>query len=203
MRKLVLLLFFLILFLLYSTCSDCPTVDNITSGKILDDFKGYFDLDSLDGSDQKTERDRKAASVNGKSAEIEGDVKATEKKESNKDGLESKDGVSGVESIGAESLSHDGLEANPEEKSQKLLDLTLPQFVDDVMDMSIFKYEYKSMLPDLFTPSEIEEEESRTSFGGRVLMEEGFEELDVDEYRLQDIRGSIEGAEITLEVKTN
>jgi len=200
MRKLVLLLFFLILFLLYSACSDCPTVDNITSGKILEDFKGFFDLDSSDDANQNTESAKQETSIDENK---EGDIRGTENNQSNKITSEITDELTDVQSIDMESLKHDGIDDESEGESRKLLDLTLPQFVDDVMDMSIFKHEYKSMLPDLFTPVEVEEEESRTSFGGRVLMDEGFEEFNVDELRLQDIRGSIEGAEITLEVKTN
>lgn len=200
MRKLVLLLFFLILFLLYSACSDCPTVDNITSGKILEDFKGFFDLDSSDDANQNTESAKQETSIDENK---EGYIRGTENNQSNKITSEITDELTDVQSIDMESLKHDGIDDESEGESRKLLDLTLPQFVDDVMDMSIFKHEYKSMLPDLFTPVEVEEEESRTSFGGRVLMDEGFEEFNVDELRLQDIRGSIEGAEITLEVKTN
>ena len=200
MRKLVLLLFFLILFLLYSACSDCPTVDNITSGKILEDFKGFFDLDSSDDANQNTESAKQETSIDENK---EGYIRGTENNQSNKITSEITDELTDVQSIDMESLKHGGIDDESEGESRKLLDLTLPQFVDDVMDMSIFKHEYKSMLPDLFTPVEVEEEESRTSFGGRVLMDEGFEEFNVDELRLQDIRGSIEGAEITLEVKTN
>ena len=50
--------------------------------------------------------------------------------------------------------------------------------------MKIFKYEYKSMLPNLFTPKVVEEEGERTSFGGRILMEEGFEERKTIAYRI-------------------
>lgn len=83
------------------------------------------------------------------------------------------------------------------------LDLTLPETAFD--DDADFKLnDPKSInMPDLFSNSDIKDKEtpSTTSFGGRLLMDEGFEEL--EQYRFQDIKNSIRGAELTFEVKTN
>lgn len=177
MYKRVLLLVFLILFLLYSRFSDCPTVEHLSTEKILENFKGYF----YSGSNFLDELESKAeARVKPSHSQKDNLSKAGMEKEFAKD-----------EKTGFE------------EKSRKL-DLTLPQLTDDSMVENILQYEYQSMLPDLFTGVKIEEkEEGRMSFGGRVLMDEKFDDIELDQYRLQDIRGSIEGAKITLEVKTN
>lgn len=228
MRKLVLLLVCLILFLFYSAYSDCPTVDNLTSGKVLEDFKNYFSSDS--NKNTKNERDdnsgvgnvsqqrSRSVFVSNGAVALENDIKAVDRINRAAFEVHNVDDEQSTEELSANNVEQDlesGLEEsqdepivgaedeNSEQASQKILDLTLPQFVDEVMDMKIFKYEYKSILPDLFRPVKVEEEESRTSFGGRVLMDEEFDDIELDQYRLQDIRGAIEGAEITLEVKTN
>lgn len=196
MRKLVLFLFFLVLFLLYSACSDCPTVDNLSTGKILENFKGYFysESDINDDLDSKGESKIKPAVANGT---LEGAVDLQEGSLSKTDLKKDLEGVALNDfDVGEDQVL--------KEKPKKLLDLTLPQLVDEVMDVNIFKSEYKSILPDLFKPVSIEEEEEdRTSFGGRVLMDESFNKMEVDELRIEDLRGSIEGAELTFEVKTN
>lgn len=208
MRKLVLFLFFLVLFLLYSACSDCPTVDNLSTGKILENFKGYFysESDINDDLDSKGESKIKPAVANGT---LEGAVNVPSKKESGKavdlqeGSLSKTDLKKDLEGVALNDFDV-GEDQVLKEKPKKLLDLTLPQLVDEVMDVNIFKYEYKSILPDLFKPVSIEEEEEdRTSFGGRVLMDESFNKMEVDELRIEDLRGSIEGAELTFEVKTN
>lgn len=220
MRKLVLFLFFSALLLLYPCVSDSPIVERITTGEVLESIKTFFafeqsasqeDIPSNRPSDI---RDKNPGLLNNhpaKSASERREKAAVEIAEGN-----AEDGKGDSTENSAESSiedHHESLEVSAGEGSlnatlepvaeapKRLLDLTLPQLVDDVLDMKIFKYEYKSMLPNLFTPKTVEEEGERTSFGGRILMEEGFEER--EEYRLQDIRGSIEGAELTLEVKTN
>lgn len=83
------------------------------------------------------------------------------------------------------------------------LDLSLPHDTfDEDADFSL-KSDRSLNMPDLFskTPISVKEKEETTSFGGRLLMDENFEEL--DQYRIQDIRNSIQGAELTFEVKTN
>lgn len=220
MRKLVLFLFFSALLLLYLCVSDSPIVERITKGEVLESIKTFFafeqsasqeDIPSNRPSDI---RDKNPGLLNNhpaKSASERREKAAVEIAEGN-----AEDGKGDSTENSAESSienHHESLEVSAGEGSlnatlepvaeapKRLLDLTLPQLVDDVLDMKIFKYEYKSMLPNLFTPKTVEEEGERTSFGGRILMEEGFEER--EDYRLQDIRGSIEGAELTLEVKTN
>lgn len=203
MRKIVFFSSVLVLFLLYSACSDCPTLDNLSTGKILENFKGYFysESDINDDLDSKGESKINPAIATDT---LEGAVNVQSKKES---GLSKADLKKDVEGARFENVELNDFKLGEdqvlEEKPKKLLDLTLPQLVDEVMDMNIFKYEYNSILPDLFTPVKVEKNEPRTSFGGRVLMDDKFENTELDEYRLDDIRGSIEGAELTFEVKTN
>ena len=209
MRKLVLLFVSLVLFLLYSAYSDCPTVDSNTH-KVVEDIKNYFNSGPEESTQQGAadqqsdglyedndslavvkERDTAEKSINAQleldHSTLNNSLMDTEQdaKDNTNDSTENSSG----EDTG--------------EMPHKFLDLTLPQLIDEVMDAKVFQYEYKSILPDLFTPVEVERKEPRTSFGGRVLMDETFDEFKVDELRLQDIRGSIEGAELTFEVKTN
>lgn len=205
MRKLVLLLVCLVLFLFYSAYSDCPTVDNITSGKILEDFKNYFNSDSKEDSAQNaSDQERSGSLLAGeelKAAEKNSDAEISLNRSTFNASLTTTE--QSVENSDYDAAMDDSV-GNVEDKPRKFLDLTLPQLVDEVMDVNIFKSEYKSILPDLFKPVSIEEEEEdRTSFGGRVLMDESFNKMEVDELRIEDLRGSIEGAELTFEVKTN
>ena len=222
MRKLVLFLFFSALFLLYPCVSDSPIVERITTGEVLKSAKNFFafeqsashedipsnrpsdirdknpgllnDHPAKSGSERRKESTVEIAT--GNAEDSKGDSTENSAENSTEDPHESLE-VSAGEGEGSLNATLEPVAEAP----KRLLDLTLPQLVDDVLDMKIFKYEYKSMLPNLFTPKTVEEEGERTSFGGRILMEEGFEER--EDYRLQDIRGSIEGAELTLEVKTN
>lgn len=220
MRKLVLFLFFSALLLLYPCVSDSPIVERITTGEVLESIKTFFafeqsasqeDIPSNRPSDIRGDiQDKNRGLLNDHSAKRGSE----RRKESTVEiATGNAEGSKGDSTENSTEDSHESLEVSAGEGSlnatlepvaetpKRLLDLTLPQLVDDVLDIKIFKYEYKSMLPNLFTPKAVEEEGERTSFGGRILMEEGFEER--EEYRLQDIRGSIEGAELTLEVKTN
>ena len=228
MRKLVLFLFFSALLLLYLCVSDSPIVERITKGEVLESIKTFFafeqsasqeDIPSNRPSDRPSDirgdtQDKNRGLVNNHPAKSASERREKATVEIAEGNAEDSKGDS-TENSAESSIEdpHESLEVSAGEGSlnttlepvaeapKRLLDLTLPQLVDDVLDMKIFKYEYKSMLPNLFTPKTVEEEGERTSFGGRILMEEGFEER--EEYRLQDIRGSIEGAELTLEVKTN
>jgi hypothetical protein len=86
-------------------------------------------------------------------------------------------------------------------KEAPALDLTLPEeIVGDESNYQLKEHQSLSM-PDLFSKTVKDEDASTTSFGGRLLMDEGFDEL--EQYRLQDIKNSIQGAELTFEVKTN
>ena len=191
MRKLVLLLLFLVLFLFYSTCSDCPTVDNFSPNKMLDNFKGYFHVppNTINDSDFDGDLDP-SVKVESQSALVDEGLKGEVTTQNKK---ESKEAVNNT--LKADLML--------EEKPQKLLDLSLPQGGNGAIDTNIFNPEYDRTLPDLFAPVVIEEEEDRISFGGRVLMDEKFDDIELEQYRFQNIRGSIEGAEITFEVKTN
>lgn len=224
MRKLVLFLFFSALLLLYLCVSDSPIVERITKGEVLESIKTFFafeqsasqeDIPSNRPSDIRGDtQDKNRGLVNNHPAKSASERREKATVEIAEGNAEDSKGDS-TENSAESSIEdpHESLEVSAGEGSlnttlepvaeapKRLLDLTLPQLVDDVLDMKIFKYEYKSMLPNLFTPKAVEEEGERTSFGGRILMEEGFEER--EDYRLQDIRGSIEGAELTLEVKTN
>ena len=86
---------------------------------------------------------------------------------------------------------------------RQLLDLSLPE--EAIGDEGSYRFkEHQSLnMPDLFskTVKDDDQDTSTTSFGGRLLMDEGFDEL--EQYRLQDIKNSIQGAELTFEVKTN
>jgi hypothetical protein len=224
MRKLVLFLFFSALLLLYLCVSDSPIVERITKGEVLESIKTFFafeqsasqeDIPSNRPSDIRGDtQDKNRGLVNNHPAKSASERREKATVEIAEGNAEDSKGDS-TENSAESSIEdpHESLEVSAGEGSlnttlepvaeapKRLLDLTLPQLVDDVLDMKMFKYEYKSMLPNLFTPKAVEEEGERTSFGGRILMEEGFEER--EDYRLQDIRGSIEGAELTLEVKTN
>ena len=220
MRKLVIFLFFSALFLLYPCVSNSPIVERITTGEVLKSVKNFFALEQPTGQDDTRNEAPSLPADNQKSSKNKLTDLDVESQTANIYGErenENREAPSEEISVGnGENRTTDrqkDFDASAEEGSfnatlepvleapKKLLDLTLPELVDDVLDMKIFKYEYKSMLPNLFTPSVVKEEDERTSFGGRILMEEGFEER--EEYRLQDIGGSIEGAELTLEVKTN
>lgn len=85
---------------------------------------------------------------------------------------------------------------------RKPLDLSLPEDTFDDSNVHISERQRLNM-PDLFSHEHHDayEEESATSFGGRLLMDEKFETL--EEYRIEDITNSIRGAEMTFEVKTN
>ena len=224
MRKLVLFLFFSTLLLLYPYVSDSPIAERITTGEVLESVKNFFAFEQ-----SASQEDIPSNRPSNRPSDIRGDIQDKNRgllnDHSAKSGSERrKESTVEIATGNAEDSkgdstenstedSHESLEVSAGEGSlnatlepvaeapKRLLDLTLPQLVDDVLDIKIFKYEYKSILPNLFTPKTVEEEGERTSFGGRILMEEGFEER--EEYRLQDIRGSIEGAELTLEVKTN
>lgn len=197
MRKFVLLLLFLVLFLFYSTYSDCPTVDNFSPNKMLDNFKGYFHAPSNTINDLDFDGD---SDFNG---DFDPNVKVESKAILLDEGLEG--AVIMQNKKASKEAVSDELRADLvfEEKPKKLLDLSLPQRVNEALDINILNSDYESMLPDLFAPVVIEEEEDRMSFGGRVLMDEKFDDIELEQYRFQNIRGSIEGAEITLEVKTN
>lgn len=220
MRKLVLFLFFSALLLLYLCVSDSPIVERITKGEVLESIKTFFAFEQ--SASQEDIPSNRPSDIRDKNPGLLNDHPAKSGSERRKEFTveiatgNAEDGKGDSTENSAESSiedHHESLEVSAGEGSlnatlepvaeapKRLLDLTLPQLVDDVLDMKIFKYEYKSMLPNLFTPKAVEEEGERTSFGGRILMEEGFEER--EDYRLQDIRGSIEGAELTLEVKTN
>lgn len=230
MRKLVIFLFFSALFLLYPCVSDSPIVERISTGEVLESVKSFFAFEQSTSQEGTRDEDRNEgsgllsdhqANSSGKRTYSHGESQTAknygagenleafiaeiaednaEDGSSDDSGDSTEDGHDNIE-LDAEEGNFNATLEPIEEAPKKLLDLTLPQLVDDVLDMKIFKYEYKSMLPNLFTPRGVKEEDERTSFGGRILMEEGFEER--EEYRLQDIRGSIEGAELTLEVKTN
>lgn len=216
MRKLVLFLFFSALFLLYPCISDSPIVERITTGEVLKSAKNFFAFEQSAShenipSDIQNKNRGLLNDHPAKNASEHREKAAVEIAEGNAEDSQDDSTENSAESSTED--RHESLEVSAGEGSlnatfepvaeapKRLLDLTLPQLVDDMLDIKIFKYEYKSMLPNLFTPKTVEEERDRTSFGGRILMEEGFE--DREEYRLQDIRGSIEGAELTLEVKTN
>lgn len=87
--------------------------------------------------------------------------------------------------------------------NKKVLDLSLPKglFEDDFE--FVLKDNSGVKMIDLFSAplNNMQHDSSNTSFGGRLLMDEHFQQL--EEYRLNDVRDSIEGAELTLEVKTN
>ncbi len=83
------------------------------------------------------------------------------------------------------------------------LDLSLPEEAfDDSANFHLSERQRLNM-PDLFSHGQngVHSEESATSFGGRLLMDENFETL--EQYRIEDITNSIRGAEMTFEVKTN
>lgn len=190
MRKLVLLLSLLALILFYSIFSERPIVGNFSSNEMLENFKDFYvPSNKAIHSDFNHDLDSHIK-VESQSAlldeELEGEVIMQNKNES-------KEAVKNT------------LEADLvfEEKPKKLLDLSLPQGFERTIDTNIFNPEYDRTLPDLFAPVVIEEEEDRMSFGGRVLMDEKFDDIELEQYRFQNIRGSIEGVEITFEIKTN
>lgn len=86
---------------------------------------------------------------------------------------------------------------------RQLLDLSLPE--EAIGDEGNYRLkEHQSLnMPDLFskTVKKDDQDASTTSFGGRLLMDESFDDL--EQYRLQDIENAILGAELTFEVKTN
>lgn len=195
MRKLVLFLFIAALFLLYPCVSDSPIAERISTGEVLERVKSFFAFQQI-CTQEKTSDEGTYLNAESQAAKNYGAGEAEDESTENLKSNLAEDELD----LSADEENHNTI-LEPTAAPQKNLDLTLPQLVNDEQDMIIFKHENKSILPDLFRPSVVKEEDERTSFGGRILMEEGFEEL--EEYRLQDIRGSIEGAELTLEVKTN
>jgi hypothetical protein len=89
------------------------------------------------------------------------------------------------------------------QNDKQVLDLSLPKgsFEDD--SEFVLKDSGGVKMIDLFSAplNNVQSGSSKTSFGGRILMDENFQQL--EEYRFNDVRDSIEGAELTLEVKTN
>lgn len=81
------------------------------------------------------------------------------------------------------------------------VDLTLPVIEAGSKNLDIDVLESdRSSLPDFFKEPAVESA-SKPSFGARVIMDEAFEQM--EEYRFNEVRDSIEGAEFTLELKTN
>jgi len=96
-----------------------------------------------------------------------------------------------------------------EEESTPVLNLTIPDMEHDGMTLGNDSMELDDSpplnFPDMFsehTKKAFSGEESTTSFGGRILMDE--EQLEgMEEYRLKDVKEAVRGAEVSLEFKTN
>lgn len=93
--------------------------------------------------------------------------------------------------------------AEIEEGAKVVLDLTIPEFKYEGT-MGIDKGQ-KLNFPDLFSAKAkkpYSKESPSSSFGGRLLMDDA--ELEsMEEYRLNDVREAVRGAEVSLEFKTN
>lgn len=72
------------------------------------------------------------------------------------------------------------------------LNLTIPDLADDGAHKR-FNIEYRNTLPDLFTLPESKKKSERTSFGGRLLLDEQNPNYTMD---------AVLGAELSLELKT-
>lgn len=89
------------------------------------------------------------------------------------------------------------------EKSTVILDLTMPKIKHEGT-MEIDKGQ-KINFPDMFSTQAKKpyiKEAPSSSFGGRILMDDA--ELEsMEQYRLNDVREAVRGAEVSLEFKTN
>jgi hypothetical protein len=89
------------------------------------------------------------------------------------------------------------------EESKIFLDLTMPEIKHDGT-MAIDKGQ-KMNFPDLFSTQDkkpYSKETPSRSFGGRILMDDA--ELEsMEQYRLNNVREAVRGAEVSLEFKTN
>jgi hypothetical protein len=89
------------------------------------------------------------------------------------------------------------------EESTINLDLTMPEIKHEGT-MEIDKGQ-KINFPDMFSPQAkkpYSKEAPSSSFGGRILMDDA--ELEsMEQYRLDDVREAVRGAEVSLEFKTN
>lgn len=93
-------------------------------------------------------------------------------------------------------------ENDAKQNEEKVLDLSLPKGLFEDDSEFVLKESGGVKMIDLFSaPLNSHQDSSNTSFGGRILMDENFQQL--EEYHFNDVRNSIEGAELTLEVKTN
>lgn len=87
--------------------------------------------------------------------------------------------------------------------SKQPLDLTIPDIEhQETMEMG---NGIALQLPDLFADPKNQpymKEKPGASFGGRILMDD--EEIEgMQEYRFEDVRNAVRGAEVSLEFKTN
>ena len=99
----------------------------------------------------------------------------------------------------AQAPSTDG---NPDSHANRPLNLSLPKGLFDDDTEFVLKEDRGIKMKNLFSaPTKAPSDDSTTSFGGRILMDDNFQQL--EEYRINDVRDSIEGAELTFEVKTN
>ena len=177
MRKLVLLLLCVALFSFCPSEKDYPLIDLITTNKVLEDvkrlFEGESDEELSDSGETHSHQQSSIARLFNKATEAF----------SNKISEPIKEALQG---------SSD----EPEVKGQQSLDLSLPVYSYEAFDPTIdsLNDEPENTLPDLFALPETKKKDSRTSIGGRLLMDEQNPNYTMD---------AVLGAEVSLELKTH
>lgn len=88
------------------------------------------------------------------------------------------------------------------EGADSVLDLSLPKDLFNDEAEPLLESNNAFNFIDLFSEeNQTTKDESKPSFGARVIMDDNFDKM--DKYRFNEVRDSIEGAEFTLELKTN